>query len=156
MTDEPLPEQTFFADPVVDRVLGVAMTLATEVWVLRDRVRALQILSRGMALLDGAKDDAAHAFLRTLADVLLRGRTGGGSWRLQELTDLVDRLGAKPPAPEAIQQEQDELASHVRVMSAVSLSLIAIFVALPFGVGYMLHKSLKRRRRVLGTAAPAK
>ena len=26
---------------------------------------------------------------------------------------------------------------------------IAIFVALPFGVGYMLHKSLKRRRRVL-------
>jgi hypothetical protein len=27
---------------------------------------------------------------------------------------------------------------------------IAIFVALPFGVGYMLHKSLKRRRRVLG------
>ena len=49
---------------------------------------------------------------------------------VQELTDLVDRLGAKPPAPEAIQQEQDELASHVRVMSAVSLSLIAIFVAL--------------------------
>jgi hypothetical protein len=26
---------------------------------------------------------------------------------------------------------------------------IAIFVALPFGVGYMLHKALKRRRRVL-------
>ena len=30
---------------------------------------------------------------------------------------------------------------------------IAIFVALPFGVAYMLHKSLKRRRRVLGGQA---
>jgi hypothetical protein len=36
---------------------------------------------------------------------------------------------------------------------------IAIFVLLPFGVGYMLHKSLKRRRRVLsgqGGAASVK
>ena len=31
---------------------------------------------------------------------------------------------------------------------------IAIFLALPFGVGYLLHKSLKRRRRVLGAVRP--
>jgi hypothetical protein len=31
---------------------------------------------------------------------------------------------------------------------------IAIFLALPFGVGYLLHKSLKRRRRVSMAARP--
>ncbi|MEX2200338.1 MAG: hypothetical protein WD711_02995 [Dongiaceae bacterium] len=31
---------------------------------------------------------------------------------------------------------------------------IVIFLALPFGVGYLLHKSLKRRRRVLVAARP--
>lgn len=40
----PLAEQVFFSDPAIDRVLGVAMTLAAEVWVLRDRVRALEAL----------------------------------------------------------------------------------------------------------------
>ena len=49
---------------------------------------------------------------------------------VQELTDLAERLSAAPPAPDSIQEEQDELASHVRVMSAVSVSLIAIFIAL--------------------------
>jgi hypothetical protein len=32
---------------------------------------------------------------------------------------------------------------------------IAIFLALPFGVGYLLHKSLKRRRRVLIAMRPS-
>ncbi|MEX2296483.1 MAG: hypothetical protein WD715_03640 [Dongiaceae bacterium] len=31
---------------------------------------------------------------------------------------------------------------------------IAIFLALPFGVGYLLHRSLKRRRRVLSANRP--
>ena len=35
------PEQTFFPDPAIDRELGVVMALATEVYVLRDRTRAL-------------------------------------------------------------------------------------------------------------------
>jgi hypothetical protein len=35
-------EQVFFSDPAVDRMLGVLMTLATEHYVLRDRVRALE------------------------------------------------------------------------------------------------------------------
>ena len=35
------PEQSFFADPALDRAMGVIMALATEVYVLRDRLRAL-------------------------------------------------------------------------------------------------------------------
>ena len=39
-----LPEQTFFQDPAIDRVLAFAFTLATEVWVLRDRLAAMESL----------------------------------------------------------------------------------------------------------------
>ncbi|MEA3192720.1 MAG: hypothetical protein QOD26_1053 [Betaproteobacteria bacterium] len=44
-----IPEQTFFPDPALDRAFGVVMTLATEVWVLRDRLHALeaQLAERG-------------------------------------------------------------------------------------------------------------
>jgi len=38
----PRAEQTFFKDPAIDRVLGVTMALASEVYVLRDRLRALE------------------------------------------------------------------------------------------------------------------
>jgi hypothetical protein len=56
--DEPRPEQTFFADPALDRAFGVVMALATEVFVLRDRLAALegQLAARG--LLDRAALDA--------------------------------------------------------------------------------------------------
>jgi hypothetical protein len=39
-----MPDLTFFRDPAVDRVLGVVMELAAEVYVLRDRVLALERL----------------------------------------------------------------------------------------------------------------
>jgi len=44
------PEQTFFEDPALDRAFAVVMALAQEVWVLRDRVRAMeaQLAERGM------------------------------------------------------------------------------------------------------------
>ena len=44
------PEQTFFADPALDRAIGVIMALATEVYVLRDRLRALEaeLTARGL------------------------------------------------------------------------------------------------------------
>jgi len=48
--DKPLiPEQTFFPDPALDRAFGVVMALAQEVWVLKDRVAALeaQLAARG-------------------------------------------------------------------------------------------------------------
>lgn len=35
-------EQVFFNDPAIDRLMGVTMALATEVYVLRDRLRALE------------------------------------------------------------------------------------------------------------------
>jgi hypothetical protein len=37
-----VPDLTFFPDPNVDRVLGVVMELAGEVYVLRARLRALE------------------------------------------------------------------------------------------------------------------
>ena len=53
-TDETRPEQVFFDDPAIDRAFGVVMALATEVYVLRDRMRTIErlldekgVLSRG-------------------------------------------------------------------------------------------------------------
>jgi hypothetical protein len=44
------PEQTFFTNPELDGAFGVIMALATEVYVLKDRMRALeaQLASRGL------------------------------------------------------------------------------------------------------------
>ena len=39
-----LAEQTFFEDPALDRAFGVVMALATEVYVLRNRQKALERL----------------------------------------------------------------------------------------------------------------
>lgn len=45
-----IPEQTFFPDPALDRAFGVVMALAQEVWVLRDRLAAMeaQLAERGV------------------------------------------------------------------------------------------------------------
>jgi len=51
------PEQTFFADPAIDRLMGVVMALAGEVYVLRDRVRCMEtLLVKAGSLQDGALD----------------------------------------------------------------------------------------------------
>lgn len=46
MTDmtPPRPEQQFFDDPAVDRLVGMVMTLAGELWVLKDRQRVTELL----------------------------------------------------------------------------------------------------------------
>ncbi|NHB85046.1 hypothetical protein G7085_11670 [Tessaracoccus sp. HDW20] len=49
---------------------------------------------------------------------------------VQELTSLVERLGGQPQVPATLDSSQDDLAGHVRVMSAVAVSLLAIFSAL--------------------------
>ena len=49
-----LEEQTFFEDPALDRAFGVVMALATEVYVLRDRQRALERLLEEAGVLDRA------------------------------------------------------------------------------------------------------
>jgi hypothetical protein len=46
-----VPDLTFFPDPNVDRVLGVVMELAAEVYVLRDRLTTVErVLERGGSL----------------------------------------------------------------------------------------------------------
>ena len=52
------PEQTFFADPAIDRLMGVTMALAAEVYLLRSRVRTLE-----RALCAAGHDVAAAAAL---------------------------------------------------------------------------------------------
>lgn len=73
----PRPEQTFFPDPAIDRVLGVVMALATEVYVLRDRTRALegQLAARGQvdcAALDAEPDAQALAAARADRDAFIQ------------------------------------------------------------------------------------
>jgi hypothetical protein len=49
------PEQTFFPDPAVDRVMGVVFNLAAEVQVLRERVLVLErLLESAGSLAEGA------------------------------------------------------------------------------------------------------
>lgn len=42
-----MPDLTFFKDPAMDRVFGVVMELAEEVYTLRQRVRALEGAAAG-------------------------------------------------------------------------------------------------------------
>ncbi|MSP88702.1 MAG: hypothetical protein EXQ92_07810 [Alphaproteobacteria bacterium] len=83
--ERPRPEQTFFNDPALDRAFGVVMTLASEVYVLRDRQRALErvLEAKGVAVtaeLDGYQPSAEErqqieadrdAFVRHLLENLL-------------------------------------------------------------------------------------
>jgi hypothetical protein len=54
-----IPEQTFFPDPALDRAFGVVMALAQEVWVLRDRVAAMeaQLAERGALDVAGLNEE---------------------------------------------------------------------------------------------------
>jgi hypothetical protein len=75
------PEQTFFDDPALDRAFAVVMALAQEVWVLKDRVAALEaeLAGRGVLEIDKLnqepeRDERAaerEAFVRNLMQQLL-------------------------------------------------------------------------------------
>lgn len=96
----PRPEQQFFDDPAVDRLMGVVMALATEHYVLRDRVRALENELARQGSLDSAaldrRPDAAErrvaradgqAFARALLEPLLgqqQSLGAGGRFSLGE------------------------------------------------------------------------
>jgi hypothetical protein len=78
-------EQLFFADPALDGVMGMLMTLATEHYVLRDRVQALeqQLIRSGhldavaLALAPSAAEAAAsNAEAAAFATELLRPLLG--------------------------------------------------------------------------------
>ena len=62
----PQPEQVFFKDPALDRAFAVVMTLAAELHVVKDRLRAMEVLLTQRNLLeagalDGYVPDAAEA-----------------------------------------------------------------------------------------------
>lgn len=63
-------EQTFFQDPAFDRMMGVVMALAAEVFVLRQEVHRLS------AGADAAPEDA-DAFVRHLLEPVLGERPHG-------------------------------------------------------------------------------
>jgi hypothetical protein len=86
-------EQVFFADPAMDRLAQVVFNLASEVHVLRDRVRCLEFLLAEQGQLDPVRLDAFRpspdqaerltaerdAFVRHLMDPLdgrARSRSG--------------------------------------------------------------------------------
>lgn len=56
-----LEEQRFFDDPAMDALLGVLMALATEHYVLRDRVQVLEGQLSGAGQVDPAALSAAPA-----------------------------------------------------------------------------------------------
>ncbi len=71
-------EQTFFEDPALDRAFGVVMALATEVYVLRDRLRALERVldERGVierADLDAEPGDAERLVVAEDRDAFVEG-----------------------------------------------------------------------------------
>jgi hypothetical protein len=53
-----VPDLTFFPDPSVDRVLGVVMELAAEVYVLRDRLSTVERVLQREGTLDRAHLEA--------------------------------------------------------------------------------------------------
>ena len=90
--EAPRAEQTFFEDEALDRAFGVVMALATEVYVLRDRVQALERLLTesgviGERALDGEPSLAERAeraadrdaFVAHLMDNLLGRQVSKGA-----------------------------------------------------------------------------
>lgn len=76
-------EQVFFEDPAVDRVMAVLFTLATEHYVLHDRVRALEelLVQKGVVTPDALNappvdEAAAHRDAAEFAEALMRPLTG--------------------------------------------------------------------------------
>jgi hypothetical protein len=85
-------EQLFFADPALDGVMGMLMTLATEHYVLRDRVQALEHL----LIQSGQVDAAVLAQAPRAAEVAASNAeaTAFATELLRPLLGLQDAVGA--------------------------------------------------------------
>lgn len=55
--DDDAPEQTYFADPAMDRLMGVVFNLAAELQVVRDRLTVAECLLERHGLLQRAEID---------------------------------------------------------------------------------------------------
>jgi hypothetical protein len=91
-----MPELSFFPDPHVDRVLGVVMELAGEVYVLRERIRMVETLL----------DRKGYVSRADLADLERQATTEERSALAVERDAFVERILtpmtdlADSPAPE--------------------------------------------------------
>ncbi len=77
------PEQQFFDDPAIDRLMGTVMALATEVFVLQSRLRALEdrLGSSGVVDVDdlraqGEDQDRQSSEAKAYSEHLLRPLLG--------------------------------------------------------------------------------
>lgn len=90
--EAPQPEQTFFEDPALDRSFAVTMALATEVWVLKDRVMALEAALSNAGVIDpgaisaepsdeerAAREAERQAFVAGLLDNLTGRQASAGA-----------------------------------------------------------------------------
>jgi ABC-type uncharacterized transport system YnjBCD ATPase subunit len=74
----PQAEQTFFADPAIDRLVGMVFALTAEVHVMRDRMKLLEdaLAQRGVldiaALDDQVPDGALEARIAAERSALVR------------------------------------------------------------------------------------
>ena len=88
-------EQTFFKDPVLDRLMGMTFSLVAEVQVLRDRVATLELMldkkgvvgraERDAFQPDPADDAALAADGRAFAEEVLRPLLGLQASRSEEV-----------------------------------------------------------------------
>lgn len=92
-TSDRQPEQTFFDDPALDVAVAMIMTLATELHVTRDRLRALEVLLERKGILDvdaldnyePDEDEAGRvaldreAFVRSLLSVIKQRQVSKGA-----------------------------------------------------------------------------
>jgi hypothetical protein len=75
-----IPEQSFFDDPAIDRVMAVTLALAAEVFVLRSRMRDLEsaLTQAGVPIPSGGDPDA-DGFVAHLLEATLGERQVGGN-----------------------------------------------------------------------------
>jgi hypothetical protein len=73
------PEPTYFADPAIDRLMGLVMSLASEVWILNDRLSAIERVLADKGLVTEADrrawaaDTAVQSSLDAERDAFVRG-----------------------------------------------------------------------------------
>ena len=101
---QPRKEQQFFEDAAIDRMMGLVMSLAKEVFVLRSRLHALesQLTASGALDADGMSataGDEETAAIKANAKAFAAGI-------LKPLLGLQDAVG--PTDPDATSENSDE------------------------------------------------
>ena len=127
----PSPEQTFFEDPAIDRLMGVTMALAAEVYVLRERLRALEGTERrrrraagGCRRLRG-EDPLAAARRAAVARPAVITAAIATTTRTSEFVAASTQLVAWPALPLAVRAGERRAATRGRDADHASLLRVA-------------------------------